>query len=234
MQAPAQTAVDNAGGIAVDAPLGLYHRVSGEILQHFIAGPAQNDYSIYAGLQSNWTDSLSTRLQAGRSLYNTALALDNNVKSIYGDARFDWTQEDGPWKIGGESRIAALSDDNRRQSDWVEASRSIMTEHVRAVYRFAYDDMRYVRPDYYSPAALRLHEFGPEFSYVMPQEYEFFLRYLPRYAQEVNQKSGIYQSVEASMTYFIGSATSLSPSYSYLATPSYNDSHYMLKIEHRF
>jgi len=236
MHSNAPTVVDNAGGISLDIPLGLFHHFSAEGLAHFLTGSPQNTYSLNGGLQSRWTDEFKTQLQGGHALYNTnALALANNVGADYGDLLARWNQKDGPWQISARGRGSALTDGNRRLTAWLEGSRELVAfGHLRAAARLTYDDMRALSPNYYSPQGLRMAALGPEFSFPLRRNLELTARYMPAYAQESGRSRRYESDTEASLIWRISDRATLQPSYEYYTAPGYSNSIYMAQFELHF
>lgn len=230
----AATVSDNAGGVSGYAPLGLFHHVGMEFYQHFFSGQAHNTYSGSATLESVWTNDLRSRLEVGRSLYDTALALDSNVSNTYGDALVRWSQGE-PWRVSSRETYGSLSDGNRRETFWVETSKTVFSSPIlRAVYRFTYDDMQTRSKNYYSPQELWLNGLGPEVSYRDRGKMEFYFRYLPVIAVEQGQSCQIDHSVTTYLILHYGEKISLKPSYIYYETPSYHENRYMTEFSYRF
>ena len=235
LQNSVPTVVDNSAGLKLDFPFALYHRFTAEALAHFLSGTPRNSYSALGTIQSSWTDSFSSRVQAGRSLYDTALALENNITSTYGDIAGFWHQKDDTWKANAEGRAASLSDNNRRLTGWLEASRAVPdVEVVRVVARVTYDDMKTPSPNYYSPNQLRLYGLGPELFFTSKGHVELDVHYLPSFVQERGQKTGIYQNADARLSARLLPELTVTPSYAYLSTPSYYESRFMMELEYRF
>lgn len=227
--------LDDAGGFGVGVPAGLFNHLSAEVAGHRLSSPSRNAVSVHGSLKSAWTDDFVTRLSGGRSLYNTALALNNNVRSTYGEIQTQWEPRDGSWKAGGRGRCSALSDGNRRLTAWLEVSRRLVESgFARGVYRFTYDDMRTGNPNYYSPREVRLQALGPEIVGSYRKSLAFRLRYLPSYSQERGLSDEFNHDIEADMTWHLGRRVSFKPSYEYYATPSYSDSRYGAEFTYRF
>jgi hypothetical protein len=226
--------MDNGLGAAADFQLGLFNSLRAEGMQHFLSGNGRSTYSASGRLDTQITDGLESIIFGGRSLYYTAQALNHNVTNRYVDATLKYHPE-GPWRASLRGRYFDLSDDNRRRSTQAELSRSLFfPEHLRLVYQFTYDEMKFVSPDYYSPQELRMHALGPELRFANRNKTEFTLRYLPSYAAERGGKPEIDQNVESSFQIRMTEKTFIRPSYTYSRTPTYRESIYDIEFTHYF
>lgn len=226
--------IDNAAGAAVSAPLGLFHRFSAEVLGHLLSGTAQNTCSAYGALQSLWMDGLDIRLKAGRSPYDTAPALNAGVTNTFADVFIQW-RGDGPWRAGARQVYGSLSDGNRRETLSFELSRSIaFYGALRGIYRFAYDDMRMVSPNYYSPQSLYMNGAGFEINILRQKRLDCYLACVPMCARDRGSTDEITHNVEAYVMVHSGEDISFKPSFTYYQTPSYYENRYTAELAVRF
>src|SRR6185436_396338 len=135
-------------------------------------------------LESRVTDSIQTVVSGGRGLYYTARALADNIATHFVDAAIK-IRPQNPWQMTLKGRFINLSDENRRRRGQIEVSRSMFfPDHLRLIYQFTYDDMRFISPDYYSPQSLRMHGIGPLVRLTSGKKLDMGIRYLPAYAKE--------------------------------------------------
>jgi hypothetical protein len=188
-------------------------------------------YSTSLGLNSKWSDTLETELEGGRSLYDTALALSAGITENYASGTALWRQ-DGPWRASLKLQGASVSDGNVRSGAEAYIYRC-MVENLSGVYKFTFQNMNNVSPDYYSPQRLIQHQLGVDYTskvgWIQPS-----VRYLPGIGQEKGTDQQFVQDVEAAISFQFNDYISLQPVYDLTKTPTYRRDSYNVLLTIRF
>ena len=227
------TAIDNAGGFAVGMPLGLFHHFSAELLSHRIG----DTWSASGVLQSEWSGNLKTRLQASRSFYEVAAAIDSGINVDDFSLEAEWDHDgEGIWKASSRLRLDELSDGNRRLMAEAEVSRAIPSApHLRAVYAPSYDDMKdFNQTLYYSPRGVLRNAFGAEVTLLDRKSLQWTLRALPALATERGGSLFLNAELSSTLSWHITSNLQLQPRYEYFSAPGYDSNSYSLQGSLRF
>lgn len=224
---------DQALGAGFRRCLGLFHSVSVEGKGHLLSDRADDTWSGSAQWQARWLDQLTTRLDAGRSIYDTAGAILDNVTQRYLGGEAVW-RFNPAWRLEGRYRGVDLSDDNnRRTAQGVLTYRLTPDNAWNVLYRFTFDDMTQTRETYYTPQSLRQHQVGvawtPRFAGV-----DLDLRYTPGIGDEAGTDPDFVQEAQASVLVHLGERTSVGPVLSYGDTPSYRRTTAGVVLFHRF
>ena len=106
--------------------------------------------------------------------------------------------------------------------------------HWKGVFRYTYDNMKNISPDYYSPQDLRLYEGGPEYSINVTKHIYFYARYLPGYGEEHGVPSQLVHDLETHVRFRLCENASLAPSFEYERTPTYYETIYSLEFKYVF
>jgi len=236
VQSQVPAAVDNAGGLSVRFPVGLFHKVWGEFMVHSFSGEVRNTYSLRAAVRSNWADDFKTQFRIERAPYNTLMALNREITAATANLQLDWSDRSGAWQASSRGIWSELSDANRRLTLWAEVSRALpLVSGLRAVYRLTYDGMRYDNTAiYYSPRDARLNALGLEFAYRYRSTFNLLARYLPAYAQERGFPARLAHELNVTGEWNLGAGFFIIPAYGYYTTPDYSVSRSYLKGEVRF
>jgi hypothetical protein len=235
-QGPATANVtQDAVGAATAIRLGLFHTLDARLLGQFLSGQSdRTTYSASAGLRSQWTDQWATALEAGRSLSDTAAALNAGIAQRYVHASATWIQEDS-WQMKSQAKLGDFSDSNRLYDGQFELTRRLFVEtDFRAGYLFEAESMRDISPDYYSPQHLIVHHAVFQFSTQLPPGFHFDLRYLPGYGKEDGSQTEFVNDLELSMPVPLGKQTMLTPEIWLSRTPLYHKDSYSVSLTHRF
>jgi len=225
----------DAVGAAMAIRLGLFHTLDARLLGQFLSGQSdKTTYTTSAGLRSQWTDQWATALEAGRSLSDTASALNAGISQRYVHASATWIQE-GPWQMKSQGKVGDLSDNNRQYDAQFELTRRLFVEtDFRTGYHFETENMRNISPDYYSPQHLIVHHAVFQFSARLPPGFYFDMRYLPGYGKEDNSTGQFVNDMELSMPVPLGKQTMLTPEIWLSRTPNYHKDSYSVSLTHRF
>jgi len=227
------TVLENAGGLGLGTKWNR-HVLDIQVMGHAFSLPGQTAISAEGTLYSEWNTMFQTGADLGLGIPDTARAIDNHITERHARLHAS-VGGNGPWRAQWEGRAASLSDDNRRLTSDFTADRLLWSPlGLRAVYRFTYDDMRVISPNYYSPQALRIHALGPEVTIRLLPKLTFYSRYLPGYAQENGVDSDLNHSVETYLLWEPTADTVLRPSFAYYKTPSYRGNFYELSFTHYF
>jgi hypothetical protein len=224
---------ENAAGASLQGNLSLYHSLGGRALWHWFPthSEVKNTYSGSGYLDSNWSDSITTEFKVGRALYDTAAALRANVTEEYANAYGVWRQE-GPWRVFTKLQGANLSDGNRRYGLEASVSRTIVSD-FHGVYKYTFDNMDEISPNYYSPQQLHQHQLGLEYtpgaSWFQPS-----IAYMPGVGRERGIDRQFIQDVQVSFLIRLGLRTVIQPFWSYLETPTYHRNTYNITLTQRF
>ena len=235
-EGPATTDVtQNAVGAATAIRLGLFHTLDARLLGQFLSGQSdKTTYTTAAGLRSQWTDQWATAVEAGRSLADTAAALNDGIAQRYVHASVSWIQ-DGPWLMKSQAKLGDFTDSNRLYDGQFELTRQLFIEtDFRVGYHFEIENMKDISPDYYSPQHLIVHHAVFQFSTRLPPGFYFDLRYLPGYGKEDGANSQFVNDLELSMPVPLGKQTMLTPEIWLSRTPIYHRDSYSVSLTHRF
>jgi tetratricopeptide (TPR) repeat protein len=188
-------------------------------------------YSASLKLNSKWSDSFDTELAGGRSLYDTALALNDGITENFASGMAVWRQ-DGPWKASLKLQGAKVSDGNVRSGAEAWVSRRIVN-NWRGVYEFTFENMDKGSPDYYSPQRLTQHQLGfdfdPRAGWIQPS-----VRYLPGVGQESGTDYRFIQDIQAALLFRFNEYITLQPIYDMTKTPTYRRDSYNVILTMRF
>jgi tetratricopeptide (TPR) repeat protein len=233
------TAIDNAAGVSLDLPFGLFQHFTGEFLQHFLNAPINQSYTLDGDIRSRWQENFTTELKGGHTIYNTAEAINDNVTKVYGDLGAQYNFGDGAWRLGGDGLAEGLSDGNHHYAGWGEVSRSVYPNlfspgTVRIFARYSYENMNFVSPAYFSPQVLRQYSVGPDISYPIRPDLDFVGKFLPSYAQEHGHNDAYQSNFSVALTWRFYPNATLKPSIEYNSAPGYHDTLYGAEAEYRF
>jgi tetratricopeptide (TPR) repeat protein len=225
----------NAVGAASVIRLGLFHSVDMRVLGQFLSGRSdQTTYTAAGGLRSQWTDQWVTGLEGGRSLYDSALALNEGIAERYGRVSVTWAQENA-WEMKSKGTLSDLSDGNRLYDVEFSLTRQVFTEsNFRAGYHFETEHMRDVRPEYYSPQHLLVHQAVFQWSTRVPPGFYFRARYYPGYGKEDTSQAEFINDFELALPIPLGKKTLLTPEIWLNRTPTYRRDSYGVSLTHRF
>ena len=229
-----ETVGDVGGGIGVERSLGLSHRLGLVATAHHLTSTtAQDTYSLVGSARSAWTDNIQTYVEGGRTIYDTARAIDANVVQRYGDVTLFWTPV-SPWAASVRDRYTNLSDSNQRYTEIFEVSRKTIWPFLRGIARFTADDMDHVSPDYYSPQSLREYQAGFDASGMIYPRVKANLEYMPGVGTENGTGAQFIQDVDAGLAYQVTTQWSLRPSFNLAWTPTYRRDTYFLELLYNF
>ena len=225
----------NAVGVGSAVRLGLFHTLDAHLLGQFLSGQSdQTTYTASGGMRSQWTDQWATAVEGGRSLYDTATALNAGITQRYARGSVSWVQE-GPWEMKTKGKWASLTDGNRFYDGEFELTRKLIPEtDFRAGYHLETEHMQFISPDYYSPQHFIAHQAVLQFSTPVPPGFYFDLRYLPGYGKEDTTQGEFINDVEMSLQIPLGKQTVLTPEIWISQTPTYHRDSYSISLTHRF
>ncbi|MDP3722746.1 MAG: tetratricopeptide repeat protein [Candidatus Omnitrophota bacterium] len=233
-EAGIEEVMDHGAGLGTTVPLGLFHQVDVDAMGHLFTGEAGETVTASGALRSRWIDGLTTALEAGQALVETARALQAGVRDRYVSFKTVWTGE-GLWRASAQARAADLSDDNRRTTSTVELSRGVgFLPPLRMVYRFTADDTEAPSPHYYSPRRLFLHQLGAEYRLPLWKGSVLSLRYLPGYGQEAGSNARLIHTLEIAAPVNQQGRFRLRPSLFITRTPTFQKTAYGLTLQFRF
>jgi tetratricopeptide (TPR) repeat protein/peptidoglycan/xylan/chitin deacetylase (PgdA/CDA1 family) len=224
---------DDAFGFGLARNFAIFHSASVQVQQHFLSGGnARDDISVYARQSSRWSDLFGTDIALGRSMYDTADALNANITERFANLSLNFGLNE--WRVNPRLRASSLSDRNSRYSTEVEASYLIIPAlDLRTMYQFVYDHAKTQKNEYYTPNNLRQHQLGLQYA-PRWKRFQPFIRYLPGYGQETGVTSGFIQEVEVGLPIKPGERTSIGPYAGYVKTPTYHRSSISLIFSHQF
>ncbi len=225
----------NGVGVGTSIRAGLFHTLDAQILGQFLSGESnRTTYSASGGLRSQWTDEWATHVEGGRALYDTAQALNAGIAERYGRLSATWIQQ-GPWEMKTQGKFGDLNDGNQLYDGQFDLTRRLFAEsNVRLGYHFETEHMQDVKPEYYSPQHLIVHQAVLQLSTLVPPGFYFNLRYLPGYGKEDNVKGEFINDVELSLPIPVGKQTMLTPEIWLSRTPTYRRDSYSVSLTHRF
>ena len=225
---------DNSAGLGTDIRLGLYHRFSAEVVGHAISGKGDNALTGSGNWQARWTDHFTTSIEGGRDLYLYAHALQDNIASTYEQAVIRWNERSS-WQFLARGRHSNLTDRNARNFGQAIIGRSLVqTGNLRLLYRFTFDEMDHISPDYYSPKALKEHQGGPEISIPLGRHSVAFAQYLVGYGKENGSSGQLVHDLETYVKWALAQELFLTPTFEYERTPTYWDTIYSIGLRYVF
>ncbi len=229
------TITDNFGGLGIVQKLGLYHSFTGQALWHTFNEQVDSTYSAFGRLHSRWTDDFTTEVEGGRAIYETALAMNNNVIQNYGRLWLMWQDMENWTRVSGKGFAADLSDGNNRFSGEFQVSQRLLENYnIRTVYRFTYDNMNSVSTNYYSPQTLLVNQIGAEYSTDRTRPFRAYARYLPGFGSERSTKAEFVHDMEAGFTVRWQDRLEVTPAFGLTTTPTYNRRNFVLNLLYRF
>lgn len=223
---------EHGGGVRVARNLNLYHRFFIEATGHALSGKADDQMSLIGNLRSSLSESWNSELEVGRSIYDTARALEANVISVYGRGILRWQRED--WRVAAKVRGADLSDNNTRLTGSLEAGHRVLWPRLWLIGRVMLDDMDRVSPNYYSPELLQTYQVGFDFKQRLTRRIDFFVEYLPGYGKERNTDGEFVQDLDAGLDMRLTRALGFRPSITVVHTPSYHRRTIAALLTYRF
>jgi tetratricopeptide (TPR) repeat protein len=228
------TVIDKAFGIGIIQPLGLFHTLTIQGGGHYLTSQDAT-YSATGILKSKWTDYLSTTLEGGRGLTDTAGALNNAIFTRYVHANGVWTDKAETWTLSLKTKAAFLTDQNRELEGETQVGYQIFPGiNLKGVYRFTIDDMKYISPAYYSPDGVILNQIGVQYSTQGNRPVQAYISFLPGIGTDRVTKPEFNQAIELGVPIKFDEVTRLGPTFSYTTTPSYNRTTYELTFSHQF
>lgn len=222
-------------GVGTAVRIGMFQTLDARVLGQFLSGQSnQTTYTAAGGLRSQWTDAWATAVEGGRSLVDTASALNAIVAERFARGSVTWTEE-GPWQMKSVAKLGDLTDGNRLTDGQFELTRRLFLEtDIRAGYQFEAENMRTISPNYYSPQHLIVHHAVFQLSKLIPPGFYLDFRYMPGYGKEDNAESQFVNDVEVSLPIPLGKQTQLTPEIWLSRTPTYHKDSYSVSLTHRF
>jgi tetratricopeptide (TPR) repeat protein len=212
---------DRGVGLGWMRAFGLNNELSLQAEAHALTAGLKDTYAAKGSLHTRWTDRLETDVYGGRAPYPTARALAAGINEIQSGVMGFWNVAQ-LWQWTAAAKSSFISDDNTRIGGSLQAIRRLGRRSVwSAVYRSSYDHMQQVRPLYYSPQNLQLHQLGLDLNVPVARWLRFSGRYLPGIGQERAIHARFIQVADLEAIVKCGTRFSLRPSFTATRTPTY-------------